>query len=273
MLDDAGRHREGPDAPRAREAAQPAAHRWRCRRHDHARARSRAVGRLARRLAAGRAARGRGRRLRARTSTSARSAARTPRRLQVAADALPASAAPRTPPPALKGADHGRRRARGRAAAGRRARSPTAPARGAARAARGSAGCRCARRSRWASPRSLLGFVGCARRCRRRRRRRSPRRSQSGGRATLEVRGRPGPARRRATSPRRRRGRVYQVWLDKGGKTPEPTNALFTTSSDGSAIGRRARLARRRQARDGHRRAERRLARHRPESVLLTASA
>ena len=30
-------------------------------------------------------------------------------------------------------------------------------------------------------------------------------------------------------------GRVYQVWLDKGGKAPEPTNALFSTSSDGSA--------------------------------------
>jgi hypothetical protein len=30
-------------------------------------------------------------------------------------------------------------------------------------------------------------------------------------------------------------GRVYQVWLDKGGKAPEPTNALFTTSRDGSA--------------------------------------
>ena len=30
-------------------------------------------------------------------------------------------------------------------------------------------------------------------------------------------------------------GRVYQVWLDKGGKAPEPTNALFSTSRDGSA--------------------------------------
>ena len=25
------------------------------------------------------------------------------------------------------------------------------------------------------------------------------------------------------------------MWLDKGGKTPEPTNALFSTRSDGSA--------------------------------------
>jgi hypothetical protein len=30
-------------------------------------------------------------------------------------------------------------------------------------------------------------------------------------------------------------GRVYQVWLDKGGKAPEPTDVLFTPSSDGSA--------------------------------------
>ena len=29
-------------------------------------------------------------------------------------------------------------------------------------------------------------------------------------------------------------GRVYQVWLDKGGKAPEPTNALFSTR-DGAA--------------------------------------
>ncbi|MDP9293832.1 MAG: anti-sigma factor, partial [Actinomycetota bacterium] len=30
-------------------------------------------------------------------------------------------------------------------------------------------------------------------------------------------------------------GRVYQVWLDRGGSTPEPTAALFTTRGDGSA--------------------------------------
>ncbi|HYM57033.1 MAG TPA: anti-sigma factor, partial [Solirubrobacteraceae bacterium] len=30
-------------------------------------------------------------------------------------------------------------------------------------------------------------------------------------------------------------GRVYQVWLDRGGSTPEPTSALFTTRGDGSA--------------------------------------
>lgn len=30
-------------------------------------------------------------------------------------------------------------------------------------------------------------------------------------------------------------GRVYQVWLDRGAATPEPTSALFSTRSDGSA--------------------------------------
>ena len=30
-------------------------------------------------------------------------------------------------------------------------------------------------------------------------------------------------------------GRVYQVWLDRGGASPEPTSALFSTRRDGSA--------------------------------------
>jgi hypothetical protein len=30
-------------------------------------------------------------------------------------------------------------------------------------------------------------------------------------------------------------GRVYQVWLDRGGPSPEPTSALFSTRRDGSA--------------------------------------
>lgn len=30
-------------------------------------------------------------------------------------------------------------------------------------------------------------------------------------------------------------GRVYQVWVDRGGKAPEPTSALFSTRRDGSA--------------------------------------
>jgi anti-sigma-K factor RskA len=31
-------------------------------------------------------------------------------------------------------------------------------------------------------------------------------------------------------------GRVYQVWLDKGGKAPEPTNALFSTRNGHAAV-------------------------------------
>ena len=30
-------------------------------------------------------------------------------------------------------------------------------------------------------------------------------------------------------------GHVYQVWLDRGGKAPEPTSALFSTRRDGTA--------------------------------------
>ncbi len=57
---------------------------------------------------------------------------------------------------------------------------------------------------------------------------------QGGGRATLEIED--GHARLVANKlPPPPSGRVYQVWLDKGGKTPEPTDALFSTSSDGSA--------------------------------------
>lgn len=44
--------------------------------------------------------------------------------------------------------------------------------------------------------------------------------------AKLVVAGMPSPA----------EGRVYQVWLDRGGKsTPEPTDALFSVSRDGHA--------------------------------------
>lgn len=31
------------------------------------------------------------------------------------------------------------------------------------------------------------------------------------------------------------KGRVYEVWLDRGGRNPEPTSALFSTRRDGSA--------------------------------------
>jgi anti-sigma-K factor RskA len=47
----------------------------------------------------------------------------------------------------------------------------------------------------------------------------------SGGSAVLVARGLPEPA----------PGRVYQVWLQRAGGAPEPTAALFTPRSDGSA--------------------------------------
>ena len=56
----------------------------------------------------------------------------------------------------------------------------------------------------------------------------------SGARASLEVDD--GRGRLVATDlPAPPAGRVYQVWLDKGGDSPEPTDALFSTRSDGSA--------------------------------------
>jgi anti-sigma-K factor RskA len=57
---------------------------------------------------------------------------------------------------------------------------------------------------------------------------------ENGGSASLEVED--GQGRLVATRlPDPPSGRVYQVWLDKGGKAPEPTNVLFTPSRDGSA--------------------------------------
>jgi anti-sigma-K factor RskA len=47
----------------------------------------------------------------------------------------------------------------------------------------------------------------------------------SGGNAVLVARGLPEPP----------AGRVYQVWLQRAGEAPEPTAALFTPRSDGSA--------------------------------------
>jgi hypothetical protein len=55
-----------------------------------------------------------------------------------------------------------------------------------------------------------------------------------GARANLEVRDDRAvlEARKLQAPPQ---GRVYQVWLDRGGPAPEPTAALFTTRGDGSA--------------------------------------
>ena len=47
----------------------------------------------------------------------------------------------------------------------------------------------------------------------------------SGGVGSLAVSGMPNP----------RRGRVYQVWIKRPGASPDPTDALFTVSGDGSA--------------------------------------
>jgi hypothetical protein len=55
-----------------------------------------------------------------------------------------------------------------------------------------------------------------------------------GSRASLEVDG--DRARIVGTKlPPPPAGHVYQVWVDRGGKAPEPTSALFSTRSDGTA--------------------------------------
>jgi anti-sigma-K factor RskA len=149
--------------------------------------------------------------------------------LQVAVDALPASAAPHAPPPALKGrimavvegeaellqatgpeSDRPQPRRR-RSWLGGLSLRP-ALALGLAALAIGFL----ASQALQSGPEKITAQV------------------QSGGRATLEVQDDQG---RLVASnlPDPPNGRVYQVWLDRGGKTPEPTNVLFTTSNDGSA--------------------------------------
>jgi anti-sigma-K factor RskA len=151
--------------------------------------------------------------------------------LQVAVDALPASAAPHAPPPALKGrimavvegeaellqaagpeSDRLQRRSGGRRSwLGGLSLRP-ALALGLAALAIGFL----ASQALQGGPEKITAQV------------------QSGGRATLEVQD--GQGRLVASHlPDPPNGRVYQVWLDKGGPAPEPTNVLFTTSRDGSA--------------------------------------
>jgi anti-sigma-K factor RskA len=142
--------------------------------------------------------------------------------LQVAVDALPASAEPRTPPAALKerimaevepeAAPPVRARARRRSWLGGLSWRP-ALALGLAALAIGFLASQVLQSG---GPEKITAQV------------------QSGGRATLEVQD--GAGRLVASRlPDPPAGRVYQVWLDKGGKAPEPTNVLFTTSNDGSA--------------------------------------
>ena len=149
--------------------------------------------------------------------------------LQVAADALPMSAAPRVPPPALK--DRIMATVESEAsllnAAGPEADRP-----------------RPRRRRSWLGGLSLrpalalglaalaIGFIGAQA-------------LQSGtetitaqvtggGRATLEIEDDRGRLVARDL-PAPPEGRVYQVWIDRGGDAPEPTDALFSVSRDGSA--------------------------------------
>ena len=140
--------------------------------------------------------------------------------LQPAVDVLPASAEPRTPPPALKDRIMARE-SRPVDAAGRSRRAPHAPLlvrrlRLAPRAGRGARGARARLRRRAGAP----GRHGDDHRAGQRpgQRRARDRQTASG---TLVAKNLPAPP----------RGRVYQVWLDKGGKAPEPTDALFATRS------------------------------------------
>ena len=157
--------------------------------------------------------------------------------LQVAADALPASAEPRTPPAALKARimDVVESEAQLLDAAGPDSDRAPAPA----------------RRTSWLGrlvPRpalawglaALLLVVGvgagvlASQAIQGGTETISAQVTSGGGRASLEIDD--GHGRLVASKlPAPPEGRVYQVWLDKGGKTPEPTNALFSTRSDGSA--------------------------------------
>jgi anti-sigma-K factor RskA len=143
--------------------------------------------------------------------------------LQVAVDALPASVEPRTPPPALKA----------RIMAEVEAEAPAAPQREPRRRRSWFGGLS------WRPALALglaalaLGFVG-AQALQSSGTETITAQVEGGGRATLEIEdGRGRLVARDLPAPPE--GRVYQVWLDKGGDAPEPTNALFSTRADGSA--------------------------------------
>jgi anti-sigma factor RsiW len=155
------------------------------------------------------------------------------RSLQVAADALPASVEPRTPPPALK--------SRILAVVESEAELLHAAAPESDRPRR--------RRSRfaWLAPRpalawglaALLLLAGAGAGLLGREALDGGTKTytaqvEGGARATVEVTD--GRARLVAAGlPAPPAGRVYQVWLDKGGAAPEPTDALFSTRTDGAA--------------------------------------
>jgi anti-sigma-K factor RskA len=145
--------------------------------------------------------------------------------LQVAVDVLPASVEPRTPPPALKD----------RIMAVVEAEAPAPePARARRKERRSWFGGFAWRPALAVGLAALaLGFIGAQA-------------LQSGpetitaqvsgsgsaqlvvddGHGRLEAKNLPAPP----------SGRVYQVWLDKGGEAPEPTNALFSTREGAASV-------------------------------------
>ena len=159
MLDDAGRHGEGPHAAGAEEAARRSCGRG----GDVAMSATAITTRGPTPLGAyllGALPEDEARRLRAPSRRAAPAAAPRSSELRVAADALPAGRAARRAAARAQGAHHGRGRARGRAAAPPPAPRPTAPQRRAARR-RGSAGA-------VAAPGARAGRLGAAARRRRR---------------------------------------------------------------------------------------------------------
>jgi anti-sigma-K factor RskA len=151
--------------------------------------------------------------------------------LQVAVDALPASAEPHAPPPALK--------ARIMAVVESEAELLRAAGPESDRPRRASWLARLAPRPALAwglAALLLLAGAGAGVIASQALRSTETVRAQvtGGGRATLKIAGGHGRlvASRLSAPPD---GRVYQVWLDRGGPAPQPTNALFTTRTDGSA--------------------------------------
>jgi anti-sigma-K factor RskA len=160
--------------------------------------------------------------------------------LRVAVDALPASAAPMRPPPELKGRLMAvvEREASLLQAAGPDADRAKAPRRRRFPSLAGLA-----RRPALATGlvllllvvgggAALLGRTAVDQDSRTIVARVNP--ELTGSRASLEV---DGDRARLVGSklPPPPAGHVYQVWLDRGGKAPEPTSALFSTRRDGSA--------------------------------------
>jgi len=164
--------------------------------------------------------------------------------LRVAVDALPASAAPAVPPPALKGRVMAivEREASLLKAAGPEADHAAAAAKAPRRRRFPSLAGLTLRPALAATFVLLLLVVGGGAALVGREALDQDRRvvaarinpELNGARASLEVDGDRG---RLVSSrlPAPPAGRVYQVWVDRGGDAPEPTSALFSTRRDGSA--------------------------------------